>query len=54
MANYARYDILLFDDWGLSPMSADESRNILELVEDRYDRNHQSSQVNCHRRNGLT
>ena len=38
MANYARYDILLLDDWGLSPMTADESRNILELVEDRYDR----------------
>lgn len=38
LASYAKYDLLLFDDWGLSPLSADESRNILELVEDRYDR----------------
>ena len=38
LASYAKYDLLLFDDWGLSPMTADESRNILELVEDRYDR----------------
>ena len=38
LSSYAKYDLLLFDDWGLSPLSADESRNILELVEDRYDR----------------
>lgn len=38
LASYAKYDLLLFDDWGLAPMTADESRNILEIVEDRYDR----------------
>lgn len=38
LASYAKYDLLLLDEWGLSPLSADESRNILELVEDRYDR----------------
>lgn len=37
LAVYAKFDLLLLDDWGLSPLTGDESRNILEIIEDRYD-----------------
>jgi DNA replication protein DnaC len=33
----ARVDLLVLDDWGPEPLTADQRRDLLELVEDRYD-----------------
>lgn len=38
LAAIARYDLLVLDDWGLAPLTLEQSRDILEVFEDRYDR----------------
>lgn len=35
MTTLARTDVLVLDDWGLAPVSSAESRDILEVVDDR-------------------
>lgn len=35
-ADLARTDVILFDDFGLSKMGQDESRELLEIMEDRH------------------
>ena len=32
-----RADLLILDDWGPEPLSAEQRRDLLEIVEDRYD-----------------
>ena len=34
----AKTDVLILDDWGLEPPSADQRRVLLELLDDRYDK----------------
>ena len=34
----SRADLLIIDDWGPEALSADQRRDLLEIVEDRYDR----------------
>jgi DNA replication protein DnaC len=34
----ARVDLLILDDWGLFPLTAEQSRDFLEILDDRYDR----------------
>ena len=36
MLNYAKADLLVLDDWGLTPMTDQQRRDLLELMEDRY------------------
>src|SRR6266478_590767 len=33
----AKTDVLILDDWGLAPLSEDNRRDLLEIVEDRHD-----------------
>lgn len=33
-----RIDLLVIDDWGMAPLSAEHSRDVLEILEDRYQR----------------
>jgi len=33
----ARIDVLIIDDWGLSKLMAEQRRDLLEILEDRYD-----------------
>jgi DNA replication protein DnaC len=37
LASYGRVDLLVIDDWGLSPLSEDQRHHMHELMEDRYD-----------------
>ena len=37
MAAYAKTDLLVLDDWGLSPLSEGHRRDLLEIVEDRHN-----------------
>src|ERR1700730_11127112 len=34
----SRIDLLVFDDWGPEVLTAEQRRDLLEIVEDRYDR----------------
>jgi DNA replication protein DnaC len=34
----ARVDLLILDDWGLAPITADRRRDLLEIMEDRHAR----------------
>src|SRR5437667_7378849 len=36
LANLARLDVLVVDDWGLAPVQDPERRDFLEILEDRY------------------
>ncbi len=36
MLSYAKTDLLVLDDWGLTPMTDPHRRDLLELMEDRY------------------
>jgi DNA replication protein DnaC len=36
MLGYAKTDLLVLDDWGLTPMTDPQRRDLLELMEDRY------------------
>jgi DNA replication protein DnaC len=36
MLSYAKTDLLVLDDWGLTPMNDPQRRDLLELMEDRY------------------
>ncbi len=38
MLDYAKTDLLVLDDWGLTPMTDPQRRDLLELLEDRYGR----------------
>jgi DNA replication protein DnaC len=34
----ARVHLLILDDWGLTPLTAEQRRDLLEIVDDRHDR----------------
>jgi DNA replication protein DnaC len=36
LAKLARFDVLVIDDWALTPVQEPERRDLLELLEDRY------------------
>ena len=38
MLGFAKTDLLVLDDWGLTPMTDSQRRDLLELLEDRYGR----------------
>lgn len=37
LAAYARLDLLVLDDWGLAPLTDEQRRDLLELLDDRHD-----------------
>ena len=36
LKQFARVDLLILDDWGPEPLLAEQQRDLLEIVEDRY------------------
>jgi len=38
MSALERIRLLIIDDWGPEPLNADQRRDLLEIVDDRYDR----------------
>jgi DNA replication protein DnaC len=38
LTTLAKTDLLILDDWGLAPLSDENRRDLLELLDDRYDR----------------
>jgi DNA replication protein DnaC len=37
LTSLAKMDVLILDDWGLSKLTADQRRDLLEILEDRHD-----------------
>jgi DNA replication protein DnaC len=37
LATLAKLDVLILDDWGLTTLTADQRRDLLEILEDRHD-----------------
>ena len=38
LAGFAKTDLFILDDWGLSHLTPEQRHDLLEIVEDRYDR----------------
>ena len=38
LAQFAKVDVLLLDDWGLAPMNAEARHDLLEIIDDRHGR----------------
>jgi DNA replication protein DnaC len=38
LRDYAKTQLLILDDWGLAPLTAEGRRDLLELLDDRYNR----------------
>lgn len=38
LAELAKTDLVVFDDWGLSPLSLEQCRDLLEVLDDRHGR----------------
>jgi DNA replication protein DnaC len=38
LKNLARVDLLILDDWGLAPLTHEQARELLEIIDDRHGR----------------
>jgi DNA replication protein DnaC len=38
LKNLARVQVLVLDDWGLTPLTAEQRRDLLEIIDDRHGR----------------
>ena len=38
LSRVARVELLILDDWGLAPLTAEQRRDLLEIVDDRHGR----------------
>jgi DNA replication protein DnaC len=38
LKNLARVQLLILDDWAIMPLSAEQRRDLMEIVDDRHDR----------------
>jgi hypothetical protein len=38
LKSLARVQVLILDDWGLTPLNAEQRRDLLEIVDDRHGR----------------
>jgi DNA replication protein DnaC len=49
LATLERTRLLIIDDWGPEPLTAEQRRDLLEIVDDRYERLAVDHQPNPHR-----
>ncbi len=38
LTSYSKTDVLILDDWGIAPLTAENRRDLLEILDDRYER----------------
>ena len=38
LVRYSRIDLMVLDDWGVAPMTAENRRDLLEILDDRYEK----------------
>ena len=38
LVRYSRVDVMVLDDWGVTPMTAENRRDLLEILDDRYEK----------------
>ena len=54
MTTLERTNLIIIDDWGPEPLTADQRRDLLEIVDDRYDKGSLLIQVRCRCPSGTT
>jgi len=38
LVRFSKVDVMVLDDWGVAPMSAENRRDLLEILDDRYEK----------------
>ena len=38
LMRYSKVDLIILDDWGISPMTGENRRDLLEILDDRYEK----------------
>jgi DNA replication protein DnaC len=38
LARFSKVDLIVLDDWGISPLTAENRRDLLEILDDRYEK----------------
>ncbi len=38
LVKYSRVDVMVLDDWGVAPMTSENRRDLLEILDDRYEK----------------
>ncbi len=38
LVRYSRIDVIVLDDWGVAPLTAENRRDLLEILDDRYEK----------------
>ncbi len=38
LVRYSRVDVMVLDDWGVAPVTAENRRDLLEILDDRYEK----------------
>ncbi len=38
LTRYSKVDLIILDDWGISPMNGENRRDLLEILDDRYEK----------------
>jgi len=38
LVRYSRVDVMVLDDWGVAPMTGENRRDLLEILDDRYEK----------------
>lgn len=38
LARYSRIDVMVLDDWGVTPLTSENRRDLLEILDDRYEK----------------
>jgi DNA replication protein DnaC len=38
LVRYSRVDVMVLDDWGVAPMTSENRRDLLEILDDRYEK----------------
>ena len=49
MSTLERTRLLIIDDWGPEPLTAEQRRDLLEIVDDRYEKGSLHHQPDPHR-----
>jgi DNA replication protein DnaC len=45
--------VLILDDWGLTPLTAEQRRDLLEIIDDRHGRTSTVVTANCQSTTGM-
>jgi DNA replication protein DnaC len=53
LKSLARVQVLILDDWGLASLTAEQRRDLLEIIDDRHGRTSTVVTANCQSTTGM-